>query len=213
MAKIVHFGLTAAAAFILATCCGNVLANNANAGGTPEKNASAEPAKVALMTLEKSAYEAWKSRDAKFWATFLSDKFAGWGSSGKLDKVSATKEYTGADCEIKSYALSDEQLSSLGRDVALITYKAHVADNSSRPIVGRQRYMFATTVIGSEASTLELRLSIQTRLSRSRLTGSRRSMRTMLNRPIEMPAPTPCWRSKGMCGKPGEHTMLRSLRT
>jgi hypothetical protein len=41
MARIVHFGLTAAAAFILATCGGNVLANNANAGGTPEKNASA----------------------------------------------------------------------------------------------------------------------------------------------------------------------------
>jgi hypothetical protein len=41
MARIVHFGLTAAAAFILATCGGNVFANNANAGGTPEKNASA----------------------------------------------------------------------------------------------------------------------------------------------------------------------------
>jgi len=36
MAKIVHFGLTAAAAFILATCGGNVLANNANADDTPE---------------------------------------------------------------------------------------------------------------------------------------------------------------------------------
>ena len=60
MAKIVHFGLTAAAAFLLATCGGNVLANNANAGGTPEKNASAEPVEVALMTLEKSAYEAWE---------------------------------------------------------------------------------------------------------------------------------------------------------
>src|SRR6202021_223192 len=93
MAEIVHFGLTAAAAFILATCGGNGRANNANAGGTPEMNASAEPAKVALMTLEKNAYEAWKSKDAKFWATFLSDKFAGWGSSGKLDKASATKEY------------------------------------------------------------------------------------------------------------------------
>ena len=115
MTKIGHFGLTAAAAFVLATCGGNVLANNANAGGTTEMNASAEPEKVALMTLEKSAYEAWKSKDAKFWGTFLSDKFAGWGWSGKLDKASATKEYTGADCEIKSYALSDEQLARLIR--------------------------------------------------------------------------------------------------
>ena len=217
MAKIVHFGLTAAAAFILATCGGNVLANNANADDTPERTASTGPTKVALIALEKSAYEAWKSKDAKFWVTFLSDKFVGWGSFGKLDKASATKEYTGTDCEIKSYALSDEQLSSLDKDAALITIRrlltAHVADNSSRPIVGRQRYMFATTVNGSEPSTPELRLSIQKRFSRSLLTGSRRFMRTMPNRPIEMPAPTPCSRSKGMCGKPGEHTMLRSLRT
>ena len=126
MAKIVHFGLTAAAAFIFATCGGNVLANNANADDTPERTASAGPTKVALITLEKSAYEAWKSKDAKFWVTFLSDKFVGWGSFGKLDKASATKEYTGTDCEIKSYALSDEQLSSLGKDAALITYKATV---------------------------------------------------------------------------------------
>src|SRR4029077_664000 len=126
MAKIVHFGLTAAAAFILATCGGNVLASNTNADDTLEKTASARPTKVALLALEKSAYEAWKSKDAEFWVTFLSDKFVGWGSFGKLDKASATKEYTGADCEIKSYALSDEQLSLLGKDAALITYKATV---------------------------------------------------------------------------------------
>ena len=126
MARIVHFGLTAAAAFILATCGGNVLANNANSDDTPESIASTGPTKVALITLEKSAYEAWKTKDAKFWATFLSDKFVGWGSSGKLDKASATKEYTGADCEIKSYALSDEQLSSLAKDAALMTYRATV---------------------------------------------------------------------------------------
>ena len=125
MAKIVHFGLTAAAAFIFATC-GGILANNANADDTPERTDSAEATKIALIKLEKSAYEAWKSKDAKFWATFLSDKFVGWGAFGRLDKASATKEYTGADCEIKSYALSDVQLSSLDKDAALITYKATV---------------------------------------------------------------------------------------
>jgi hypothetical protein len=126
MSKIEQLGLTAAAAFVFATCGGNVLASNANADDTPERTASPRPTKVALLTLEKSAYEAWKSKDAAFWVTFLSDKFVGWGSFGKLDKASATKEYTGADCEIKSYALSDEQLSLLGKDAALITYKATV---------------------------------------------------------------------------------------
>jgi hypothetical protein len=129
-AKIVHFGLTAAAAFILATCGGNVLANNANADDTPERTASTGPTKVALITLEQHAYEAWKSKDAKFWVTFLSDKSVGWGSIGKLEKASATKEYTGTDCEIKSCALSEEQLSSLGKDAALVTYKATVNGTS-----------------------------------------------------------------------------------
>jgi hypothetical protein len=78
------------------------------------------------VTLEKSAYEAWKSKDAKFWDTFLSDKFIGYGPFGRLDKASATKQYTGTDCEIKSYALSDEQVQALGNDAALITHKTTV---------------------------------------------------------------------------------------
>jgi hypothetical protein len=126
MAKIKYFVLTTVAAFVFTACAGNALANNANTANTAEKTAPAGPTKVALVTLEKSAYEAWKSKDAKFWNTFLSDRFVGWGSSGKLDKASATMEYTGADCEIKSYALSDEQMSLLGKDAALITYKATV---------------------------------------------------------------------------------------
>ncbi len=122
MARIKYF----AAALVFTACAGSVPANNANAANPVEATAPAAPAKDALVTLEKSAYEAWKSKDAKFWDTFLSDKFVGWGSSGRLDKTSATKEYTGADCEIKSYALSDEQMNPLSDDAALITYKATV---------------------------------------------------------------------------------------
>jgi hypothetical protein len=97
MGKIMQFGLTAAAAFIFATCGGNVLANNAKADDTSERTASDEPTMVALVTLEKSMYEAWKSKNVEFWGTFLTDKFVGWGSYGKLDKTSATKEYAGTD--------------------------------------------------------------------------------------------------------------------
>jgi hypothetical protein len=122
MAKIKYF----AAALVFTACVGSVSANNANAANTVEKTTPAVPTRDALVTLEKSAYEAWKSKDAKFWDTFLSDKFIGWGSSGRLDKTSATKEYTGADCEIESYALSDEQMQPLGNDAALITHKTTV---------------------------------------------------------------------------------------
>jgi len=126
MAWIKYFVLTAAGAFVLTACDGNAPANKVSTANTAEKSPRAGPTKDALVTLEKSAYEAWKSKDAKFWATFLSDKFVGYGSSGKLDKASATKEYNGTDCEIKSYALSDEQMKPLGNDAALITFKATV---------------------------------------------------------------------------------------
>jgi hypothetical protein len=126
MADVKYFALVVAAVFVYTACAGDALANNASETRTAEKTASAGPPKVALVTLEKSAYAAWKSKDAKFWDTFLSDKFVGWGTSGKLDKVSAKKEYTGADCEIKSYALSEERVSPRGKQAALITYKVTV---------------------------------------------------------------------------------------
>jgi len=116
MARIKYFALAAAAALIFTAIAAN----------TRAATAPAAPTKDALVTLEKSAYEAWKSKDAKFWDTFLSNKFVGYGSSGKLDKASATKEYTGADCDIKSYALSDEQTNPLGSEAALITYRTTV---------------------------------------------------------------------------------------
>jgi ketosteroid isomerase-like protein len=126
MAKIGFFVLTAVVALVFTGCAGNTPPENSNGSYVAEKTAPPAPAKDALVTLEKSAYAAWKSRDAKFWDTFLWDKFVGYGSSGRLDKALATKEYTGADCEIKSFALSDEQMESLGNDAALIAYKTNV---------------------------------------------------------------------------------------
>lgn len=78
------------------------------------------------MTLEKSSYEARKHKDLQFWETFLSDEFVGYGLLGKLGKASATKEYAYADCEIRSYTLSNGQVRPLGNDVALITYMSTV---------------------------------------------------------------------------------------
>jgi len=57
------------------------------ADATPEKTASAVPAKVALIKLEKHAYEAWKSKDAKFWRTFLSDNFVGVRLAGWIKRL------------------------------------------------------------------------------------------------------------------------------
>jgi hypothetical protein len=120
------FALTATAAFAFTACAGNALANDSKPPSTKGEGAASGPTNDALVALEKSAYEAWKSRNGAFWETFLSERFVGWGMSGKPDKVSATKEYTGADCDIKSYALSETRVSPRGKRAALITYKATV---------------------------------------------------------------------------------------
>lgn len=132
MKRISLMTITLAAAALFAACGAPAdnkpAANNANAANanTAAKPVAAAPTKDALMTLEKSAYEAWKTKDAKFWDTFLTANFVGFGQSGRLDKASATKEYGGADCDVKSYALSDEQMTPLGSDAAMITYKTTI---------------------------------------------------------------------------------------
>ena len=109
MGNVKYFALVVVAAFIYSACTKDALANNAMLLSA-EKTAPAGPPKVALVTLEKSAYAAWKSKDAKFWDTFLSDKFVGWGMSGKLDKASAKKEYTAliANQELQSVRRAGE---------------------------------------------------------------------------------------------------------
>ncbi len=129
MTKLKNVSFAAAAAFVFTAGIAptvNSAANDANAVNTTAKPATAPPTREALVALEKSAFEAWKTRDAKFWNTFLADKFVGYGSSGKLDKASAIKELAGTDCTIKSYALSGEQMTPLGKDAALLTFKAAV---------------------------------------------------------------------------------------
>ena len=126
MARIRCFVFSAAAALVVAACDGNAPANNAKVADTAAVTPPAAPAIDEFVKLETSAYQAWKSRDAKFWDTFLSDRFVGYGVSGKLDKASATTEYTGADCDIRNFALSDEQMKMLGNDAVLLTHKTTV---------------------------------------------------------------------------------------
>jgi hypothetical protein len=66
MGNVKYFSLVVAAAFIYTGCANDALANAANSTNSTEKSAPAGPPIEALMTLEKSAYAAWKSKDAKF---------------------------------------------------------------------------------------------------------------------------------------------------
>jgi hypothetical protein len=113
--KFKHFSLV----FALTAFAGNMPSHCAH-------TSTADRTKDVLVMLETSGYQAWKSKDAMFWDSFLSDKFVGYGSAGKLDKASATREFQGVGCEIQSFALSDEQMRMLAGDAALLTYKTTI---------------------------------------------------------------------------------------
>lgn len=95
-------------------------ASNANAA----KPAAATPSKDAIMALEKSGWEAWKNRDSKPAEELLSDKYVGFGATGRMDKAASAKSMSTPNCKINSYSWSDEQMRMIGSDVAVLTFKA-----------------------------------------------------------------------------------------
>ena len=122
--------LTFAAAIFLAACqppANNSAPANSNANYNANANraaTAAAPTKDALLALDRSAFEAWKNKDTKFWDTFISSRFAAVEPSGKIDKAEVLKHFADDKCEVKSYSISDDQMTPLGTDAALLTYKA-----------------------------------------------------------------------------------------
>ena len=68
----------------------------AQTAGRSNEPSAAQPLAGKLIELEERSYAAWKSHDTKFWPTFLSEKFVGWGHSGRLDKRSAVRVLSSA---------------------------------------------------------------------------------------------------------------------
>jgi hypothetical protein len=85
-----------------------------------------------LSGLEKDSYRARVSKDTKFWDSFLSENFVSWDSSGRIDKAAATREWSGTNCEIVSYQISDTQVSRLTPQAAVITHKTTVGGSCGK---------------------------------------------------------------------------------
>ncbi|CAN5634072.1 hypothetical protein BH10ACI3_BH10ACI3_26270 [soil metagenome] len=133
MKRISLLTLTLAAAALFAACgapadnkpAANNAAANSNSNANASKPVAAAPTKEALMALEKSAWEAWKTRDAKWNEENLSAKSVGFSmKDGRQDKAAMIKAFGETKCDVKSYSLSDDQMTMLGADVAVLTYKA-----------------------------------------------------------------------------------------
>ena len=53
-----------------------------------------------------------------------SDRAVGFSKDGRQDKAAMVKAMDDAKCDVKSYSFSDEQMTPLGNDVAVLTFKA-----------------------------------------------------------------------------------------
>jgi len=79
-----------------------------------------------LGALEERSYAAWESGDTTFWKTFLSEKFVGWGSAGRLDERTAATVLSGGECHINSYRLTGIQVTELTADAAVLMHRTDV---------------------------------------------------------------------------------------
>jgi len=131
--KIRYLVLTAMAAVLFTGCepaantntarNANSNAANTNANANANRASAPAPTKDELMALERSAYDAWKNKNAGFWDSFLSANFSGYGQAGRMDKAAAIKQYSGADCDVKSVTITDDQMTQIAPDVAAVSYK------------------------------------------------------------------------------------------
>jgi hypothetical protein len=133
MIMLRNFVLTAAAALACGACAppsANTGASNGNSVNAASANTNvakppAAPAtKEAIVALEKQTWDAWKARDGKPYANLLSDKSVTLTAMGRIDKAANIKALTDMKCDIKSFSFSDEQITPVGSDVAILTMKA-----------------------------------------------------------------------------------------
>ena len=126
MKKVYTFLLMTAVAVSFAACGGAAENKPANVANTNTKPAApAAPTADALLALEKQANEAYIKGDSKFFETFMSDKFSMTDMKGKRqDKAASVKEISGVKCDVKTWDLSEPQMSKIDNDTYAFSYKA-----------------------------------------------------------------------------------------
>lgn len=144
MKTMQRFVVFACAVLLLSACTppaanapANANANAANANANVASGKPAAPTTEALTALETKAVEAWKNKDVKFWDTFLADNFVSLGPDGKrMGKGDIAKMMEGDKCEVKNYSFSDQHVTPVGTDAAVITMKVtsdYVCDGKPGP--------------------------------------------------------------------------------
>jgi len=76
-----------------------------------------------IVALEKSAFEAWKNKDRKFFEEHMSEDGQYLDLNGVGGKAQYVKAIIDNDCKVTSYSLDNTKVTMLRNDVALLTYR------------------------------------------------------------------------------------------
>jgi hypothetical protein len=80
--------------------------------------------KETLINLEKQSWEAWKTRDGKFFQEFLSDDHVEVGLGGTATKAQIVALVASPVCAVKSYSINRFEFTMFDANTALLTYHA-----------------------------------------------------------------------------------------
>lgn len=118
--------LIAACGYGPATNTANNANANANANANVAKSTAAAPAAADLMAIEKKAVEAWSKKDTKYFEGLLSDSFVGYMGGKRVTRADELKMIAESKCDVKSISLTEEKVTPVGPDAAVLTTKSTV---------------------------------------------------------------------------------------
>ncbi|MEO6391506.1 MAG: nuclear transport factor 2 family protein [Pyrinomonadaceae bacterium] len=127
MKRIHLIALLSVATFLLPACQPTANApttNDSNSANTNTSKPAPPPTKEALLARETKAFEAWKNHDRKYFEDFLADNFVGFGPGGRVTRSAAIAAIVDPACTVKTFSLSEVQMTPAGADAAVLTEKA-----------------------------------------------------------------------------------------
>ena len=86
--------------------------------------AASGPVRESIVALERSAWEAWKRKDGKFFRDNLLADAAYMSGTGLSTREAIARDIETSNCTVESYVLRNQEVRSLSPDVALLTLRA-----------------------------------------------------------------------------------------
>jgi hypothetical protein len=100
-----------------------------------QKKVTRESVEETLIKMEKQSWDAWKSRDGKFYEGFLSDDHVEVGSGGGASKSEVVAFVGSPVCVVKNFSVDHFKLTIFDSNTALLTYHAQQDTTcSGRPV-------------------------------------------------------------------------------